>query len=230
MAKKYYRINLSGYGGEIALGRLTEEQYDFWAPMDEEYIIEHCMGDPWEETDDNPVHDDEDPRWLGQWYELTDIAHENGPDAGNCWIQIEEYDGPAYDSNFVGDIVTTSDWSEFETKYKPTVDNCEVDLDEILYPNGHYEEGDNEGEPKPLDDGTTPLPYVFFGMSMEKGTFSECIVECEGDIDPSKLRFIITKMPNGDSLLNLTEYDGEYVDEQGGSTNGKGYYAQVWDW
>ena len=29
--------------------------------------------DPWSDEDGNPMTDDEDPRWLGQWYEIDDI-------------------------------------------------------------------------------------------------------------------------------------------------------------
>jgi hypothetical protein len=28
--KKKYEIHLTGYGGEIAIGRITKEQYEFW--------------------------------------------------------------------------------------------------------------------------------------------------------------------------------------------------------
>ena len=230
MAKRYFRITISGYGGEIVLGRLTEEQFDFWSPMEEENIVSHAMWDPWEENDENPIFDDEDPRWLGQWYELDDIAHENGADEDHAYVSVDEVDGDQYDSIHITEVLNL-DFKELVEKYKPVVDRQDLDLDEELYPNGFYEDGDNEGEPKPLDNGTVPTPYVFFGMSSEKGTFGDYLVITDGeDFDPAKMYFTVTGMPNGDALVYLQEYNNEPVDNNGGDTNGKGYYAQVWDW
>jgi hypothetical protein len=233
MAKRYYRFSIHGYGGEIVLGRLTEEQYDFWQPMDEETIISHAMWDPYEESDENPIFDDEDPRFLGSWHELDDIEHVNGATSGSAWVTLEELDNLEYNANILNTLVENMDWKDFLEQYKPQVHETSLDLDDELYPNGFYEEDDpdgEEGEPKPLDNGDIPTPYVFFGMSAEKGTFSECDIESDGELDITKLNFSILHMPNDDAILSLTDYDNEPVCDQGGGTNGKGYYAEIWDW
>lgn len=67
-----YEIILSGYGGELVLGRITKEQYEFW--NDREDFDEHC--NDW----DNEI---EVPTGLelvrdGSWHELDDLAHESG--------------------------------------------------------------------------------------------------------------------------------------------------------
>lgn len=234
MAKRYFRVTIHGYGGEIVLGRLTEEQYDFWEPFDEDQIIAHAMWDPYEENDENPVHDDEDPRFLGQWYELDDLEHVNGADADSAYITIDEYDSAEFRAKHIATIVETMSWNDFKEQYKPKHTENVIDLDELLYPNGFYEEDDpngEEGEPKPLDNGDIPTCYVFFGMSSEKGTFGDYPIETDGeDLDIGALEFYTTQMPQSDNVLELNAYKDEDVYNDGGDTNGKGYYAQVWDW
>ena len=73
--KMKYEIEIYGYGGEIVMGKLTKEQYEFWidsADRESEELHSHLFWDPWSDEDGNPMTDDEDPRWLGQWYEIDD--------------------------------------------------------------------------------------------------------------------------------------------------------------
>ena len=42
-----YEIEITGYGGEIAMGKLTKEQYDFWidhADRESEELHSHLFG------------------------------------------------------------------------------------------------------------------------------------------------------------------------------------------
>jgi hypothetical protein len=81
--KKKYEIHLTGYGGEIAIGRITREQYEFW--KDREDLDEHCHD--W----DNEMEIPEDAIIArdGSWYECDDIAHENGCEFSDaCWITV----------------------------------------------------------------------------------------------------------------------------------------------
>ena len=90
----------------------------------------------------------------------------------------------------------------------------------------------NEGEPLPLDDGTVPEPYVFYGMSAEKGTFFDGVVHVNdgSKFDPTKLTIFVEAQPNGDTIISKVTYNGWTIDNNGGDTTGKGYYAAVWDW
>ena len=90
--KRYFRVFLSCYGGESVYGSLTQEQYEFWKDLDEEDIIAHAFWDPWEENNENPIFDDEDPRFLGYWHENDDLFHENGVSEDAAYITVEEYD------------------------------------------------------------------------------------------------------------------------------------------
>jgi len=66
--------------------------------------------------------------------------------------------------------------------------------------------------------------------SAEKGTFFEGILTTPGLIDLQKFKFVIDESLNGEDTLWYVEYDGEEISNDGGDTNGKGYYADIWQW
>lgn len=70
--KKIYEITLSGYGGEIVLGSITKEQYEFWQDRDD--FDEHC--NDW----DNELDVPEELRIVqdGAWHDNDNLAHETG--------------------------------------------------------------------------------------------------------------------------------------------------------
>jgi hypothetical protein len=67
-----YEIILSGYGGEIVLGRVNKEQYEFWSERDD--FDEHC--NDW----DNELEVPEEMQVVrdGSWHDCDDLAHECG--------------------------------------------------------------------------------------------------------------------------------------------------------
>jgi len=202
--KRYFRVFLSGYGGERVYGSLTQEQYEFWKDLDEEDIIAHAFLDPWEENDENPIFDDEDPRFLGYWHENDDLFHENGVSEDAAYITVEEYDSEEYDSNLISTLVDTISWEDFQTKYNSSVDN--IDVAEVV----------------------ENTQYVFTGYSSEKGTFGDYSIVTNGaDFDPNKLTFMLTSNPQ-EATLEAIEYDGVEIYNDGGDTTGKGYYASIW--
>ena len=70
--------------------------------------------------------------------------------------------------------------------------------------------------------------YVLQFYSSEKGSFFDGLIETVGEFDPKKLKVVYTEYPNGEDIVTSIEYDGVEVDNNGGDTNGKGYYASVW--
>jgi hypothetical protein len=64
--------------------------------------------------------------------------------------------------------------------------------------------------------------------SSEKGTFFDGIIETVGEFDIKKLKAVINEYPNGEDIVDGLLYDGVDIENQGGDTNGKGYYASVW--
>lgn len=68
------RISMSGYGGEIVLGTITKEAYDYWSDRDECELSDFVAGEL--PPDDMP----ETAKFTepGAWYECDDIAHQSG--------------------------------------------------------------------------------------------------------------------------------------------------------
>jgi hypothetical protein len=64
--------------------------------------------------------------------------------------------------------------------------------------------------------------------SSEKGSFFDAVIETVGEFDPKKLKFIINEYPNGEDIIDSVTYNDEELDNNGGDTNGKGYYGHVW--
>ena len=87
MAK--YEVELYGYGGEFVFGTLTKEQYDFWIENEGDGLDSHVFWDPYDDADgDNPITDEEDPRFLGYWHDLDDIEHVCGADVDSCRVVV----------------------------------------------------------------------------------------------------------------------------------------------
>lgn len=99
---KTYDIMLSGYGGEIVLGSITKEQYQFWKDRDD--FEEHCTD--WDDVGDIP--DDIKIVSEGQWHDVDNLAHE-------CGVEWSS-------SNYI--VVTDRETGE-------TVFECNLDSDEL---------------------------------------------------------------------------------------------------
>lgn len=79
-------ISLSGYGGEIAIGRIPEAAYDYWEGRDDLADFAYDWNN---ECGDVPA----DARFItdGCWYEVDDICHENGCEASeSCQIVVDD--------------------------------------------------------------------------------------------------------------------------------------------
>ena len=234
----YYRITVNGYGGEASYMRISKEAHDFWKPIGEEhgdsplvhYIVnaeEYTAGQVNEDTeyadydiDSIPdeakfMHDVDDKEAVGYtWYEPKDeIEHVWGAGWDNAYVTIEKVDSDDYMSNTLEEIVDREDLSEFCSRISEETD-WEVEIQDG--PENGYAYA-KKGE------------YVCQMYSAEKGTFFDGILETPGLIDLKKLKFLVDEAPNGEDTLYSIQYDGEDIDNQGGDTNGKGYYAEVWE-
>jgi len=80
-------VTLSGYGGEIVLGRISEAAYDYWEGRDDLADFATTWSD--EGFEDVPS----DARFCtdGCWHDVDDICHESGCEASDC-CSITVYD------------------------------------------------------------------------------------------------------------------------------------------
>lgn len=222
---RFYRLSLTGYGGEAAYMSITKEAHDFWKSVTEEHgdsdFVTYMVNDDpddceYEEIDSVPKEADfltsygEDD-YKSPWYESpTEYEHQYGVTYDASYISVDEVDSDDYMSNVVAEVVENQDLPEF-------ISNLEEETD--------YEfEGTDYTECYAGED----VKYIAQMYSSEKGGFFDGIIETVGDFDPKKLKIYCSEYDNGEETITSVEYDGVEVDNQGGDTNGKGYYAAVW--
>jgi len=128
------------------------------------------------------------------------ITDENNPCFLGYWHDIDNIAhscGAELDSCTV--VVTSLETGEeiFKTD-EPTVSDTE-----------HYNSDDFEPG------------YYFKGNATEKGQFFFAELEIEGKFDPDKLTVRISNI-DGNNIIDEVEYDNKYLDNDGGSTTGKG--------
>ena len=226
---RYYRITINGYGGESAYMSISKEAHDFWKEVTEEhgdrdlvhYTVSAEDGDfDFDNIDSVPDEadflkwEDEGEVYHSPWYESpTEFEHTYGVTYDSAWIEIEEVDGP--------------DWSD--KVLDTVVEHQEVTalVDEI------YENSGDEyvelQEYSCCDKEPTGTEYIAQMYSSEKGTFFDGVLHLQGEqFDPTKLRIQVVEYLNGEDTIAGVTYNGEEIDNNGGDTNGKGYYASVW--
>jgi hypothetical protein len=200
--KRYFRIELYGYGGEIVIGKATEAEYLYWnseaaltdtGTEDAEdalwsYIEEH-------ESEPERFTVPEEFKREGQWFDQGDLIHDNGVDFAYAHVNVYEVAGPEWDDQQINTVVEDTTLADFIEQYN---------ADTVP----------NDFEP---DD-----QYVFFGMSSEKGTFYSAVLETDSDIDLSLLKFHNTEYFTGDEIISHITYNDQDLSNEGGDTNGKG--------
>jgi|SRR5210317_651953 hypothetical protein len=223
---RFYRIQISGYGGESAYMSISKEAHDFWQPICEEHgdydLVQYMNCDDLEECefeniDTVPVeaqflNDPDDDMYKRPWYEShTEFEHSYGAEYGSAYLSVEEVDSEEYSAKNINEVMYNKDINELNNKVLEETDN-EVEVLEMGC----------------CDDNPEGVEYIAQLYSSEKGGFFDGIIETVGDFDPKKLKIYTTEYLNGEDTITSIEYDGVDIDNQGGDTNGKGYYASVW--
>ena len=224
---RFYRLTLSGYGGEAAYINISKEAYEFWNNVVEEdggdsnlvnYMVSAEDGDLDELEVVVPpeamfMQVEENGEVLAYpWYEAPgEFLHQNGVEVGSAYLTIEEVDSDDYMAGHVADVIDGEGVADLIDQVNEETD-YEIELGDYGEPDEYEPQGD----------------YVCQFYSSEKGGFFDGIIETVGDFDPKKLKFIINEYPNGEDIIDGVMYDGVDIDNQGGDTNGKGYYASVW--
>jgi hypothetical protein len=80
-----YRIELAGRGGEIAIGKVKREIYDYF--QENEIDIEEYASD-WDNEQNVP--EEFQPFEPGAWYDCDSIAHNCGPALEDCYITVKD--------------------------------------------------------------------------------------------------------------------------------------------
>lgn len=197
----FIKFMLSGYGGEVALGKITKKCAEFWLSEEmRDYLLEYASSPDWF-PDEYPNIKIPKYAQLSNWYEHDDRGHEYGVAESMAQLDIIEMDGLDWSSNEVKDIYYGG-LEDFVFEYQEiTPDNDMVNVDYVT----------TKGR---------PTEYTLAGVHTEKGTFYEGTIEIEGEFDPTKVSFDVMDI-HEERLVTNIYYDGEMVDNIGGSTTGK---------
>ena len=222
---RYYRIHISGYGGEAAYMSITKEAHDFWAPICEEHgdsdLVSYMVNDDpdeceFENIDGVPPEADfltsyGKDDYKSSWYEApTEYEHQWGVEFGSAYMDIDEVDSDDYSASVVREVMSREGVQQFCERIGEETDwECELWDSQECY----------AGE---------DVEYIAQMYSSEKGTFFEGVIETIGEFDSKKLEFHCSEYDNGEECITSVVYDGVEIDNEGGDTNGKGYYASVW--
>ena len=89
---RYFRVNFGRYGGEVAMGEITKEQFEHWYDnADFEEYMANVGFDTEEANKDVP----EKAQFDREFYEYGDICHMSGPElADSQYMMLEEVDKP----------------------------------------------------------------------------------------------------------------------------------------
>lgn len=172
MAK--YNISISGYGAEITIGTLSEQEIQIIKENNLEKSLSEII------SDEN----------LGKsWYDLDDKYHNYG--VGDVFTIIVEDENQEVIYNFNEDIL-------------------------------HSDTGIFEYNDKSVD---TKEPVIMC-ISGEKGVFFESFIEIDEFFDLSKLKIQVDEEVGINNfcygmMISKVFYDGEELDNWGGSTDGK---------
>jgi hypothetical protein len=130
---------------------------------------------------------------TGSWYECDDIAHVSGVSRNAGHIQIEDETGKTIFEKSLDDI----------TGGGPGTGELDWCCDEEYWIGSR-----KAGE------------IVFIGSSNEKGTFFEADLELTAPFNIELLELHYEEV-DGEEIVNRVVYDGEEIDNWGGSTDGK---------
>lgn len=205
---RYYRISINGYGGELVYDDATKEEFEYW---NSKQAREDCGVD----EDSNALSEflwsyDDDPekfkkvpepfRREGNWWAQDGIMHVQGAETGSATITIEELEADSLQSNVIKTIAEYNSFYDF-------IDENEIDVE--------------------VSDLETDSNYMFFGMSVEKGLFFEGLLETQGPIVLSKLKFLTLECHNGDEIITDVHYDEDSVESWEQDTNGKDMIVEI---
>ena len=231
----FYRVRLWGYGAETSYMKISKEAHDFWkahgAAHGDSDVVNYIINAEDINADDigtQEDYDELDPATIpcealfmhdedgngSTYYEPQDQFESTYAIAqDSAYITVEKISSAEYNSDILEDVVEHEDLNEFMTRVGE-----ESDWEYDGYVLGH-----EYGNVYP-EKGQ----HICQFQSAEKGTFFEGMVETALPFNQNLLKFATEEAPDGEDLVYGVEYDGVEIDNEGGDTNGKGYYAHFW--
>jgi len=210
---RFYRITISGDGGEAVTGKLTPEEYNYWQTQIVERQQEFDL-----EDDEVPfevyIMSADDDRWDSvpeefrreYWNECDNLLHVYGAVLSSSLTVEEVNSDDLYDAEVIDNVID------------------DVELEAFIDENNLSVNHESFFEWAPDDT------HMVSGFSQEKGVmFSGMAKVEEGEFDPSKLSFRTNELIDGETLVTEVWYDNEHVDNDGSDTRGVALYIDLYD-
>ena len=207
---RFFRLSFTRYGGEVAMGTITKDQYEYWSDNDgfEEYMAQVDF-----DADDANKEIPKRAQFDRPFYEYSDICHLAGPEwADSQTLYIEELDkngNPMEDGEggYVKDL--QYDFQDLES------------MGALIKITEEHHAGSKSCENE----------YYVFGQYFNKGGWHtpDIIKTGPEGFDMDKLTI---EMVNADGfkVFNEIEYDGEvYYLEEDSTGKSSSFYVGVGD-
>jgi hypothetical protein len=123
--ERFFKVDFGRYGGEVAMGSITKEQFEFWEGKDDDFAqyLNDRGFDPAEANEKYGVP--ENARFDKEFYEYEDIVHTSGPEfSDGQYMVISEMDKDGNtlrdeDDNFLEDrTIDMKDFKKLGVKVK----------------------------------------------------------------------------------------------------------------
>ena len=222
------KIYIGGYGGEIVLGEITEEQHEYWKTLGDEELEKYCW-DAADYVEENRIPEDMDFLNGEGWHECDNIEHIWGCDLDNAYMDIEL---PNEEDIRYENVYDLRD--KYEDVDEGAFDDIRKDYwieDEMI--REERECYTHEGDNYCYDPG-----HYFTAYSSEKGGFFDGTFELpEGHkFDERRLVFNTIDL-DGSTFLDSVHYimpdddvdDPTILDNMGGDTTGKAFECNMFE-
>lgn len=186
-----YTVTVSGYGGEMVMGRVDQKIVDYF---EENNIDLETYATSWGEPGDEDyieVPEDMQPFAQGSWYDCDNIEHCSGAEFGGSWITVSDEHG-----NEVWQAELTHDLADL---------GCDIECF-------------CSEEVKDYTDNDTA---VFVGQNFEKGCFFDAELLLTQPFDPAKFKFVYSELAGWSILNTVEYAGEELDGADGYSTTGK---------
>jgi len=219
VSKRYFRIPLGNYGGEVTMGTVSREFAEYWEDRDNDELLEHVLECGWADDElpdpDSPAMTEDGENYAR--HDIDDFMHINGAYSDNRFVyeEIKLKEGITFDGEYY----------RRGEEYVSTYDAYDVVSDEYIELEDFVSTGYEMYSASKSDD-TVPVLIVH---SSEKGLFGEAVVVTEGeDLDPRLVCLVSAETDHGEFVTDVY-YAGEpvIINFDSCDTTGKGMYASV---